>query len=246
MPDISPISVVLLAYNEAGVIESVVEGFMKEVVDRLPGSEFIIGEDGSTDGTSEILLDLAMRHRAIRLLQGKERKGYIRAFTDAMLSAKNDYILFCDASGKHDPADFWKMWSLMSDHDMVVGFKVHRKDPAYRIVLTRVFNWLVRKYYGIGLHDVNCPLRLMRKEAFATVLSDGLIQKELINFEITIRMIYRGYRVAEIPVQHFARTSGPSRGLPAGKIPSVVWKTLSNLKRLKKEAVRQLPPTRSR
>lgn len=230
-----PLSVVILVYNEAEVIEPVVNDFIEKVISRIPNSEFIIAEDGSTDGTKEILARLADRHPAIQLLSGRERKGYVNAFKTAMLAAKNEWILFCDSSGKHDPDDFWKMAPLMREYDMIIGYKEHRKDPFYRIVLTRVFNWLVRRYFKVNFHDVNCPLRLLRRSSFEKISSDNWLLKGLINFELTIRMVYGGMQVAEVPVSHFARVGGPSRGLPLHRIPPVIFDTLKNFRRLKKE-----------
>lgn len=230
-----PVSVVILAYNEAKVIESVVTGFLDKVVERIPGSELVVAEDGSTDGTSGILRRLAASHPTLRLLQGRERKGYVRAFKEAVLAATNGLILFCDASGKHDPVDFWRMLPLMAANDMVIGFKEHRADPFYRIVLTRVFNGMVRTYFRVPFRDINCPLRLMRREAFAAIAEEPWILTDIINFEVTLRMLARGYRVAEIPVAHFARTSGASRGLPLNKIPKVVWRTMASFRQLKRE-----------
>ncbi len=232
----APVSVVIIAFNEIEVIDRVVEGFLQDVVTKLPGSELIVAEDGSTDGTSERLRELAAKHPAMRLLQCDERRGYLRALREAMAAARNDFILFCDASGKHDPADFWRMQPLMRDNDMIVGFKEARADPLYRIVMTRVFNALVRSYFGVTLHDVNCPLRLMRKEAYEAVAEDDWLLSGLNNFEMTIRMIGKGYRVSEISVAHFARENGPSRGLPVAKIPGVIWKTLAAFRQLKHEA----------
>lgn len=234
MSEIVPLSVVILVHNEAEVIEPVVNGFMDKVVSRVPRSELIIAEDGSTDGTKEILARLASRNDSIKLLSGEKRRGYVNAFREAMGRAGNEWILFCDSSGKHDPDDFWKMAPLMRDYDMVIGYKVDRKDAFYRIFLANVFNWLVRKYFKVPFHDIDCPLRLIRRTAFEAVASDGWIVKNLINFEMAIKMVYKGFRVTEIPVKHAARKSGPSRGLPLKKIPFVVWDTLRNFPKLKR------------
>lgn len=231
-----PLSVVLVAFNEAEVIEKVVMGFWDEVVEKIPGSELIVAEDGSTDGTGEFLRRLAGRHPALRLLQGAERKGYRRAFREAVLAARNELVLFCDASGKHDPADVWRMLPLIEGHDLVVGFKERRADSWYRIALTRAFNHLVRLVFRVPLHDINCPFRLMKRSAFADVARDEWILRGLNNFEVTVRFLGRGYRVAEVPVRHSRRASGPSRGLPARRIPGVVLDTLWNLPRLRREA----------
>ncbi len=230
-----PVSVVLLAHNEAAVIEAVVRGFYGKIVARLPGSEIIVAEDGSVDGTKEILARLVRELPGVRWEEGREKRGYVTAFKKAMELPKNELVLFCDCSGKHDPDDFWAMAPLMSDHDLVVGYKAKRADPLYRIATTRVFNFLVRRYFGVPYRDCNCPMRLFKKSRFLQLSGKPWLEKALVNFEMTLRFHYAGFPVAEVPVRHFARASGPSRGLPLRKIPAVVWNVLRLFPRLKEE-----------
>jgi glycosyltransferase involved in cell wall biosynthesis len=223
-----PVSVLLLVHNEAEVIEGVIREFHSKVVSKIPGSEIVVAEDGSNDGTKEILHRLCDEIPELHLEEGQAKRGYVKALKDAMTHPKNELILFCDASGKHDPDDFWLMYEQIADSDMIVGYKVKRQDPFYRIILTKVFNFCVNHYFDVSFRDIDCPLRLFRKTAFQKVAEVPWIQTDLINFEITVRMVKGGFRVKEVPVKHFARTNGPSRGLPGKKIPSVVLKTLGN------------------
>src|SRR5579862_485838 len=167
----APLSIVLLAHNEAEVIESVVRGFHEVVVSKLPGSEIIVAEDGSTDGTKEILARLVSTLPNVRWEEGRERRGYVNAFKAAMSLPVNELVVFCDSSGKHDPHDVWRMYPLMTDHDMVLGYKVNRADPVYRNVMSAVFNWIVNKYFDVGFKDIDCPLRIFRRSAFADIAS---------------------------------------------------------------------------
>lgn len=230
-----PVSVVLLAFNEAEVIETVVRDFYDKVVAKIPGSELIVAEDGSTDATPEILARLDAELPAMRLERQKERRGYVNAFKTAMGFAKQEIIVFCDSSGKHDPADVWKMIPMMREHELVMGYKVDRADPFYRIALARVFNFLVNFYFGVKFKDIDCPLRLFNRTAFLDVARQNWRERALINFELTLRFHYRGYRIAQVPVSHRAREFGESRGLPPKKIPKVIKNVLLNFKGLKAE-----------
>lgn len=230
-----PISVVLLAFNEAEVIESVVRDFHTKVVARIPGSELIVAEDGSTDETPAILHRLQQELPGLRLEQQKERRGYVNAFKTAMSYPKNDIIVFCDSSGKHDAGDFWAMYPLMQDHELVMGYKVNRADPFYRLILARGFNFMVNSYFRVAFRDIDCPLRLFRRSAFQDISSQAWHERALVNFELTLRFHFRGYRIAQVPVSHRARQHGESRGLPLKKIPRVIMNVLRNFAVLKKE-----------
>src|SRR3989338_2444191 len=96
------VSIVLLVYNQAHVIERVLNDFNYKIVKKLPESELIVAEDGSNDGTKEVLSNMQKKIR-FRLISGKVRKGYIKAYKDAMGYVKNDIILFSDSDGEFDP-----------------------------------------------------------------------------------------------------------------------------------------------
>jgi glycosyltransferase involved in cell wall biosynthesis len=223
-----PVSLVLLVHNEAEVVEGVIREFHTKVVSKIPGSEIVVAEDGSTDGTKDILHRLRDEIPEMRLEEGDQKRGYVAAFRAAMALPTQDLVLFCDASGKHDPDDFWPMYEQIADYDMIVGYKAHRQDPFYRIVLTKVFNFCVNCYFDVCFRDIDCPFRLIRRDAYRKVEEVPWIQSALINFEVTVRMVKMGFRVKEVPVKHFARKNGPSRGLPLKTIPRVVLGTLSN------------------
>lgn len=194
-----------------------------------------MAEDGSTDGTKEILRRLE-KELNLTVVSGEERKGYVQAYKDSIRLPKKDFIFFTDSSGKHDPNDFWKMIRYAKQYDIVSGYKIKRKDPFYRIVMTRVFNSLVNFYFGTHFRDIDSGFKLIRREAMESILEDDWIVKELISFEIMIRLFYRGYKIKEVPVSHKRRENGASRGLPLKRIPKAVWRILGNFKQVKTDA----------
>jgi len=238
MQQSEPVSVLLVCYNEAEIIEEVVRDFYSKIISKVPGSELIIAEDGSTDGTKEILKNLSAELPALVWDEGKKGRGYIEAYKHGVQVAKNDLILFCDASGKHDANDFYRMLPLVSQTDLVIGYKEHRADPFYRVIMSRTFNFLVNKYFDVNFNDINCPMRLFRKNAFLKVAADQWLSKAIINFEVTLRFINHGYKVTQIPITHYPRTNGDSRGLPFKTLPKTVMKVLKTMPILKKELSR--------
>ena len=136
------VSLVLLAHNEAEVVEGVIREFHTKVVSKIPGYRDRGGRGRQYrrhEGDSPSPL---RRDPRDALEEGEEKRGYVGAFRAAMALPNNDLILFCDASGKHDPDDFWPMYEQIADCDMIVGYKTKRQDPFYRIVLTKAFNFL--------------------------------------------------------------------------------------------------------
>ena len=226
------ISLVLLVHNEADVIESVIRDFYSKTVSKIPGSEFIVAEDGSTDGTKEILKRLA-DEIPIRLISGNDKKGYTRALIDALKLTQKDLIFFSDSDGQHDPEDFWPMYRLMDECDMVIGCKINRKDKSYRLFVSKIMNAIINLIFRIPLADINCGYRLMRKSVVDDILEGGLIFPDCVFTEFTIKAWNKGYRIIESPIRHYERDFGKSRGLPSTRIPMALLKMIFNIAKLK-------------
>ena len=234
IPEADRVSLILLSYNEARTIEREARGFLQDVVGRLPGSELIVAEDGSTDGTTEILRSLASSTRGLVHLHGDRRKGYARSLIDAVSSARNPYIFYCDTGLKFRPEDFWKVYQRRAEFDLVTGHRVGRTDQYYRRVLTCVYNLLLRLTFRGNIHDADSGFKLFNRCVVDQVFPH-LGFKDLVGSELVLRTIRAGLRYAEVPVDYLPRR-GESRGLPLRKIPLTIAVAVRNLIALKKEA----------
>ena len=111
-----PISLVIPVYNEVEVIEKVIRDFYDKVISKIDGAQFIIAEDGSNDGTKEVLKRLS-EEIPIMLVMGDERKGYTRAVKDALKLPEHDIIFFSDSDGQQEPDDFWELIKYIDDYE---------------------------------------------------------------------------------------------------------------------------------
>lgn len=229
-----PVSLIILVHQEADVIEGVIKDFYEKVTSKILDSEFIVCEDGSTDGTKEILLNIKDKYN-LTLNMGNNKKGYTQAMKEAFALAKNDIIFFSDSDGQHEPDDFWKMYPLMDDYDMVIGWKINRKDSWFRLLITKIFNDCIAIYFGVKLHDIDCGFRLIKKNVINFLLAQNWRLKHCVNSELTVKACKAGFKVTEVPVSHFPRTSGESRGLPINKLPSIITHILSKFPEIKKD-----------
>lgn len=226
------VSMVMLVYNEAEIIEDVIRDYWEKVFVKLEDAEFIIAEDGSKDGTKEILARLA-EEMPLKLVSGMERKGYVKAYRDAMALPQKELIFMTDSSGKHDPNDFWDMYPYSDKYDVISGYKKERKDPFYRIMMTKGFNFIVNAYFDVRINDIDSGFKIINRVAIQDILRDEWIVKDLISFEIVIRMIKKDYSFIEVPVSHQARKNGSSRGLPLKKIPKAIMGVLLSFPKIR-------------
>lgn len=225
------ISLVIPIHNEVEIIEKVVRGFHREVISKIPGSEFIIAEDGSTDGTKEVLNRL-VKELPITVVSSNERKGYSKAVRDALKLPKNEIIFFSDSDDQHSPCDFWKLMPFIDDFDIVSGYKCPRSDAAFRLFISKVMNMLIFFIFGCFLRDINSGFKMFKKKSLNALLEnyEGL---DFISTELLIKAFLMKFNVAEVPVLHFERKFGESRGLPTSKLPIKISKLLAGLIKIK-------------
>ncbi len=212
------ISLVMPVYNEADVIKTVIEKY-SAVLKKIPNSEFVICEDGSTDGTKELLRTLKKKYR-LTLYQSPKRKGAVKGFINSLAHAKKDIVWFSDSDDTHDPNDFFKLYTHLADADMVIGWKHPRMDPFYRLLVSRIFNVFINLIFGTQFHDINSGFRLIRKNIVQELLPNIGNFPGCTLTELTLHAIKRGYRISEIPVTHYLREGG-SRAIPPKKLPGI-------------------------
>ena len=201
------ISVVVPLLNEEHTLESL----YREIADALEprGHEFevVFVDDGSTDGSLSILTRLHDQVANVVVLHLRRNFGKAAALQAGFVEARGDVIVTIDADLQDDPEEIPKLLAkLDEDFDLVSGWKTRRNDPLARRLFSRIFNWTTGVISGVRLHDVNCGLKAYRAE----VLQGMRIYGELHRF-IPVLAAYRGYRIAEIPVNHRPRQHGSSR-----------------------------------
>jgi len=227
------VSILLPAYNEAKTIQGTILEFYNEIATRVP-AEIIVSEDGSNDGTREALIELS-RKIPLKLVLGKERKGYMMGVKDGLKLVDSEFVFFADSDGQHIASDFWKLYEKRKDYDLIVGKKIKRVDPPHRILISIVFHFLVHVLFKLPLRDPDTAYRLIRWKVVEDIADETNILKYSFWTEFTVRAFKKGYRVAEVPVIHRNRLDGPTRLYNGTKLVSIVLSQLMGLFKLYKE-----------
>ncbi len=224
------VTIVMPVHNEAPSIERVLRSYDLEIASKI-GTEIFVCEDGSTDGTREILTRLA-QELPLSILAEEARLGYAGSVKKALRLAQGDLIFFSDSDGQYDPKDFWTLAKAMNHSDMAIGRKVKREEPWHRIALSRGFHLIARILFGNQLHDIDCGFRIVRKKVIDEVL--GLVRDLPYSFwaEFTIIATLQGFKVLEIPVSHQARLHGTTTIYRPRYLPKIVLSQLRGLIKL--------------
>jgi dolichol-phosphate mannosyltransferase len=169
--------------------------------------EVVFVDDGSTDGTFAALTRLHAAHDGVRVVRLRRNFGKAAALQAGFEEAQGEVVVTIDGDLQDDPAEIPRLLAKLDEgFDLVSGWKARRRDPLTRRLPSRVFNWASGAVSGLRLHDLNCGLKAYRAEVV-----DGLrIYGELHRF-VPVLAHYRGFRVAELPVNHRPRAHGRSR-----------------------------------
>ena len=224
------ISVILLVHNEIKTISKEIDTWTK-ILAEIPNSELVIAEDASTDGTKEFLL--SQKDKKIVLCQSESKRGYRKAFIDAVDSTQYDYIFLSDTGGKNDINDFWGFYYRRKDFDLITGLKVQRQDQLYRILMTKVLNFIVRKIFNIRIFDGDSGFRIYNKKILKNLIQQEPKFTSFINLELTLKFNLNKYNCLELPIRYFKR-EGSSRSLPMSKLPRKIYVLVKELIRFRK------------
>ncbi len=201
------ITVVVPVYNEERTVALVFEELQAALEPLAATWETIFVDDGSVDGTFAALTRLHSREPNVRVVRLRRNFGKASALQAGFAQAQGDIVVTLDGDLQDDPAEIPRLLAKLEEgFDLVSGWKTHRRDPWRRRVLSRVFNAVTRNLSGVRLHDMNCGLKAYRAE----VVRGLRIYGELHRF-VPVLAHYRGYRIAEVPVNHRPREHGRSR-----------------------------------
>ena len=211
LPAFSPaVSVIIPVHNEAGAITSVLD----ELDQILPGIssryQVLIVDDGSTDGTPELLVGLTASRPNLAVLQLVRRVGKATAVQAGIdsIPAWADIVVMMDGDGQDDPHDLPAMFAplIHNTADMVLGWRQERAESILRVFPSRVANKMLARATGVPIHDFGSPLKVMRADLAKTLQLRGDMHRF-----IPALGALSGARMVEYPVVQRKRESGHSK-----------------------------------
>lgn len=225
--DIS-LSLVILAYNEAGNIEQNVFHALHELEKILDIFEVLVVDDGSRDGTGRIVDDLASKYDKVNVIHHPFNLGYGAAQKTGMTHAKYDWLMYSPADNQFNASDVKFFLKHTDNNDIVSSYRLSRQDTIVRSITSWIFNVMMRSLFNLHLKDINW-VKLYKK----SILREISIESHgfFVDAEILIKAQKAGYKIFEIAVPHYPRTWGA----PTTVKPGVVLRTLVELIKLRRK-----------
>ncbi|HAA32783.1 MAG TPA: glycosyltransferase [Cyanobacteria bacterium UBA8553] len=202
------VSVVVPMYNEVDSVPPLLEAIASTMVAEQLSYEIICVDDGSTDGSAELLKQLAQTRTDLKAVLLRRNYGQTAAMSAGFNYARGKAIVSLDGDLQNDPVDIPRLLAKLEEgYDLVSGWRQNRQDATLtRLLPSKIANWIIGQVTGVRIHDYGCSLKAYRSE----LVADMNLYGELHRFLPALAFI-EGARIAELPVRHHARQFGRSK-----------------------------------
>jgi len=201
------LSVVIPVFNEQESLKVFYSELIKFVPRLSKSYEIVFVDDGSEDKSSEILKSFKNKSKNVRVIYFRKHQGKAEALTLGFRAAKGDYIVTLDADLQDRPEEIEKLLKkARTGWDLVSGWRKNRKDSIFKVITSKIFNSIASVFWGLKVNDLNCGLKVYRKEAAKSLNLYGGMHRF-----IPLLVHQEGFRVTEVPVVHAKRKFGKSK-----------------------------------
>lgn len=200
------ISVIVPVYNEEESIPVFYQELTKNLKELRRDYEIIFIDDGSTDSSLELLQHLVKENKNVRVFSFRKNQGKSEALTLGFQKARGSQIITLDADLQDKPSEIVKFLEKSEEAEVVCGWRKERKDKSKMKIISKLFNFSLRKLYGLDIHDYNCGFKLYTKDAARSLRLYGGLHRF-----IPLLVMQNGFSVTEIPVEHDMRRYGKSK-----------------------------------
>jgi len=225
--EIKELSVFFPAFNEEKNIKKTVLS-AKNVLESIAEKwEIIVVDDGSRDKTKDVVEELAKGDERIKVVVHSVNKGYGSALKTGFEKAKYEWVTFVDSDGQFDFSEIKKFLHYKDTTDLILGYRLKRADSFFRRLFTWGWGLFPKLLFGLKVKDYSCGFKMIRKRVFESV--QPLVGEEKVTqIELLVKAKKKGFRFAEVGVNHYPRKKGKATGANL----SVVIKSVLDLLKL--------------
>lgn len=196
------------AYNEEENIKKIIASALKVLKHAANKYEvLVVVYEGSTDKTIEIVKEFEKKNKNVKLLvQPKGKKGIGYAKIMGFKNAKYPHIFYADSDNQFNLEEFKKFLPYIGKYDLIAGYRIKRHDPKTRIIISNIYNMMMRMLMGVKERDLDCAFRLVSKNVINSI--NLKCHTGVATTEILAKARKNGFKIKEIGVNHYPRIYG--------------------------------------
>jgi glycosyltransferase involved in cell wall biosynthesis len=227
------ISIVLPIHNEANNLREVLTSWNLALIENEIDHEFILVEDGSTDGTKDLISKLETIFPIINLSQ-KQKRGYSKAVVDGISHSKKNFILCTDSDNQIKVSSLIEnLINLPNENEFLIGYRNPRKDPWNRLLYSKLFKILHSVLFNSKLIDPSCPFVLGLNSTFKKLDKKKLLfMKEGFWWGFIGLSISSNIKFVQKPIKHYPRIEGES-GYKLKNLLGIIFRNIYGLIKIK-------------
>jgi len=199
------LSIVIPVLNEVESLQTL----YNEIIENIPECDYeiIFVDDGSKDGSFEIMQKLAGEDQAVKVIRFRKNFGKAAGLQTGFENCEGDIVFTMDADLQDDPREIPNFIAkIEAGYDLVTGWKQDRKDPISKTIPSKFANSVMSKSFKLKLHDYNCGFKAFRRE----LIQELDIYGEMHRYIPALAQA-KGFSICEIPVHHRKRSFGKSK-----------------------------------
>ncbi|MEN8241176.1 MAG: glycosyltransferase family 2 protein [Chloroflexota bacterium] len=201
------LSFVIPTLNEKPSLEKLCSLIVEHSTKAGHDYEIIFVDDGSTDGSNELLEEMHRKDSQVKVITFRRNFGKAAALMAGFDKAEGEIVFTMDADLQDDPMEIPRFLEKLDEgYDLVSGWKYPRLDPITKTAPSKLANATIRMGTGIKLHDFNCGFKAMRKDVVKEIKLYGELHRY-----VPVLAHWRGFSVTEIKVKHHPREFGKSK-----------------------------------
>ena len=207
MRTLPELSVIIPVYNEKESLPILYDRLLA-VLDELGMRwEIVFVDDGSRDGSSQVLKDLQQQDDRLVVVAQRRNFGKSLALAAGFEVAQGEILITMDADLQDEPAEIPTLLAKLNEgYDVVTGWKKHRQDPLSKRIPSRIANRTTALMTGLNLNDMNSGFKVYRRDCIQRITLYGDLHRY-----VPVLAHYAGFQVTEVPVVHHKRQFGKSK-----------------------------------
>ena len=206
MKKIKSISLMFPLYRDKNTVEFMIKKSSSVLKKLKIKYEIIIVDDGCPENSGKLAVKVAKRYSNIKIFFHKKNLGYGAALKTGLKKCKNDWIFMIDGDAEYDVDDLYRLLEVSKNCDLVITYRYKKKYNTYRIIISWVYNAILRLMFNIKFRDISTGSRLVSRKLIRRVKLKS--NSPFVGAELAIKAGLAGYKIGEIGIHTYPRTFG--------------------------------------